>query len=537
MTTTILATDLITTRPLFGFATGDTFVITANTQLVSTEVGYLYGSGSGVDVTIDGYVWLRGNERDILGVAVAATPVRFAGNDTITFGADAQITLVFDAPFGLANLALGQGSGGGPIGGTDIANYGRLTTIGGLGIDIDGGSNTISNFGTIDVRGGSFTFGSGNSDQVLNAGTLTGRNTAFGAVVTVDGSGNSINNTGTIIANGAFANGINVVAASGANTITNSGTIIASFGTGIQSTSATVILHNSGTIIGLTGVELSGPSHVIYNTGYIEGNVYFGAGTDYFRGIGGTVAGKIFGGDGADTYYTSDSNMDIVELAAGGSDTVNSTVNFRLAAEVEVLNLLGFAVTGVGNIADNTIIGNGADNRLWGLAGADSIVGGEGDDSIGGGDDNDTLVGADGDDWLRGAVGNDSLTAGGDNDTLIGAMGVDTLRGGVGDDSFVFARLSHSGTTAATSDLIADFVRGQDVIDLSGIDARTTNALPNDAFTFIGTAAFSNVAGQMRYSSAAGVTTLLMDVNGNGTADMTLRLTGTVVLTAQDFIL
>lgn len=134
-------------------------------------------------------------------------------------------------------------------------------------------------------------------------------------------------------------------------------------------------------------------------------------------------------------------------------------------------------------------------------------------------------------------MGNDSLTAGGENDTLIGAAGADTLHGGTGNDSFIFVRQTDSGATAPTSDLIVDFVRGEDVIDLAGVDARTTNGVPNDAFTFIGTAVFSNVAGQLRYGTAAGVTTLQMDVNGNGTADTIIRLTGTLTLTAQDFVL
>jgi len=126
---------------------------------------------------------------------------------------------------------------------------------------------------------------------------------------------------------------------------------------------------------------------------------------------------------------------------------------------------------------------------------------------------------------------------GGDNDTITGGTGADTLLGGTGNDRFVFLRQTDSGTFTTTSDRIADFARGQDVIDLFGIDARTTNAVPNDAFSFIGAAAFTTVAGQLRYSSAAGVTTVLMDVNGDGTADMTIRLTGTLALTAQDFIL
>jgi Ca2+-binding RTX toxin-like protein len=333
--------------------------------------------------------------------------------------------------------------------------------------------------------------------------------------------------------------GAGMVINGGTNTIRNAGTIDVTNGAFTFGGPGGDQLRNSGTITGraLDVVFTGGGGNSVVNTGHIDGNVVFGAGDDTFYGIGGTIAGTITGGGGADTYYTSDSTLTIFEISDVPLDRVYATVSFRLATNIEILRLLGSAIGGVGNASANLIVGNDEDNRLWGLAGTDNLQGLAGDDTIGGGDGNDTLQGGDGDDWLRGAVGNDSLTGGGDNDTLIGATGADTLRGGTGNDRFVFVRQSDSGSTVATSDLIADFVRGQDVIDLFGIDARTTNTVPNDAFTFIGAAAFSNVAGQMRYSTAAGVTTLQMDVNGNGTADMILRLTGTLALTAQDFVL
>ena len=49
----------------------------------------------------------------------------------------------------------------------------------------------------------------------------------------------------------------------------------------------------------------------------------------------------------------------------------------------------------------------------------------------------------------------------------------------------------------------SDFVRGTDRIDLSAIDANPGDAGGNDAFTFIGTGAFTNVAGELRYEVTA----------------------------------
>jgi Ca2+-binding RTX toxin-like protein len=459
MATTTLTTDVIGTNQTYTFSTtGDTFVLAAGTRFVADGYSYIYGTTTGINVTIDGYLWLQGDS------GVFGAPFYFGGGDRITIGADAQMVLTSSTGTdGLGQPYCGIMLGQNGIGGTDFANHGDITLLGGNGFVATGGTNVIRNYGTIDVTNGAFTFDGPGGDQLRNAGTITGK-------------------------------ALNVV---------------------------------------FTG----GGSDSVVNTGHIDGNLVFGAGADTYRGIGGTIAGTITGGGGSDTYFTSQSVMNILELGGGGTDTVYATVNFRLAANLERLYLQGFAETGIGNASGNIMAGNGGDNRLFGLGGLDSIAGFEGDDVISGGDGNDTLRGGDGDDWLRGAVGNDSLSGAADNDTVTGGLGADSMAGGTGNDRFVFVRQADGGKTVATSDLITDFTRGQDVIDLFGIDARTTNAAPNDAFTFIGAAAFTNVAGQMRYSSAAGVTTLLMDVNGNGTADMAIRLTGTLALTAQDFIL
>ena len=82
-----------------------------------------------------------------------------------------------------------------------------------------------------------------------------------------------------------------------------------------------------------------------------------------------------------------------------------------------------------------------------------------------------------------------------------------------------------------------DFTRGEDIIDLSRIDANANNALANDAFIFIGAAAFSNVAGQMHAIQVAGNTFIEMDVNGDSVADCVIQLSGLFTLNAGDFVL
>ena len=120
-----------------------------------------------------------------------------------------------------------------------------------------------------------------------------------------------------------------------------------------------------------------------------------------------------------------------------------------------------------------------------------------------------------------------------------GLLGNDLMRGDLGIDVFVFSSVGHAGKTNATADRIPDFTRTADLIDLSASDARQTSTTANDAFAFIGTAVFSNVAGQLRYLIDVPTTTtyVQMDVNGDSVADSIIRLTGQIALQAGDFIL
>jgi Ca2+-binding RTX toxin-like protein len=129
---------------------------------------------------------------------------------------------------------------------------------------------------------------------------------------------------------------------------------------------------------------------------------------------------------------------------------------------------------------------------------------------------------------LDGGAGADLLRGLGQADTLIGATGADI---------FDFDALSDSAPGAG-ADTILDFLAGFDKIDLSTIDARA-NVGGNQAFTFLGSAVFSGVSGQLRVDNAsvAGQTLVLGDVNGDSAADLQINLIGNVALTAGDFFL
>jgi Ca2+-binding RTX toxin-like protein len=103
-------------------------------------------------------------------------------------------------------------------------------------------------------------------------------------------------------------------------------------------------------------------------------------------------------------------------------------------------------------------------------------------DSITGSNARDDLFGGLGNDTLRGQDGNDRLFAEQGDDILFGGLGNDTLYGGTGNDQFVLEYFDYS-TLTFNQDLVADFVKGQDKIDLRTIgisDYNTILLLTND---------------------------------------------------------
>lgn len=117
---------------------------------------------------------------------------------------------------------------------------------------------------------------------------------------------------------------------------------------------------------------------------------------------------------------------------------------------------------------------------------------------------------------------------------MTGGSWQDILTGGAGADLFIYLAIYASGATAALCDTISDFQSGTDKIDLGALDAYTLVA-GNGAFTFIGGAAFTDIAGQLRYAAATGQ--LLGDFNGDSVADFRLDLLNLTTLTAADLIL
>ncbi|WP_075289979.1 calcium-binding protein [Pararhizobium arenae] len=166
-----------------------------------------------------------------------------------------------------------------------------------------------------------------------------------------------------------------------------------------------------------------------------------------------------------------------------------------------------------------------------------NVTGSQLADTLVGGSKADTLKGGAGNDVLRGGKGADALYGGKGNDTLIGGAFADYMAGGSGSDRFVYEIKSDSiGYNEFYTDVIADFMRGQDKIDLSLIDA-SSSKYGDQGFTFKGTLPFSGSAGELRYYVADAGIVVLADTNGDGLDDMRIHLVDLKALSISDFIL
>jgi chitinase len=141
----------------------------------------------------------------------------------------------------------------------------------------------------------------------------------------------------------------------------------------------------------------------------------------------------------------------------------------------------------------------------------------------------DTLTGAGGADTLSGLGGRDMLEGGAGNDRLAGGTLADMLTGGAGADRFVFA----VGETGM--DTITDFNAldgGADEGDLLLINAAVVGT-----FAYRGSAGFTG-GGDNSEARVSG-SNLLVDVNGDAKADISIRLSGLTTasqLTVDDFL-
>jgi Ca2+-binding RTX toxin-like protein len=269
----------------------------------------------------------------------------------------------------------------------------------------------------------------------------------------------------------------------------------------------------------LTGTgAINGTGNELANliTGNGAANVLSGAaGIDTLNGgdgndiLDGGVGGDLlFGGLGDDFIYVESIDDIVTEYAGEGIDTVSSSINYALTANVENLNLTGGA-NGTGNGLDNFIVGNSGSNRLDGGAG------------------NDKLIGGDGIDYFTGGAGADTFV-----DQINTTPKVQTKLGNL---SF---------------DYVLDFQSGVDKIDLSGIDANL-GKFGDQAFTWGGSGKNAGELTFKTYASVNGaenalgidledhsgpVTIVFGNVDSGKDADFALVLFSTASVSSGDFL-
>lgn len=260
---------------------------------------------------------------------------------------------------------------------------------------------------------------------------------------------------------------------------------------------------------------------------YIDGNV----GNDVlFDNFGNdTVMGGLgddrFIVDAGNDYHEGGPGIDTVDLRNVYSSVFGSYVASYAGVRID---LASTSAQDLGPLGIDHFVGF---ENAWGTSGSDSICGNADANSLHGGDA--------GNDILMGRSGADTLVGGRGADTVAGGIGADVIYAGFEDradgscDIIQYAALDESGTAAQTRDVIHGFVRGQDRIDLSRIDANPFK--PGDqAFKVV--QEFTSVVGEVRIDYSKADTIIAVDGDQDFYVDMTIFVRG-VHLGAADLLL
>ncbi|MFM2158798.1 MAG: hypothetical protein RLZZ124_1272, partial [Cyanobacteriota bacterium] len=139
-----------------------------------------------------------------------------------------------------------------------------------------------------------------------------------------------------------------------------------------------------------------------------------------------------------------------------------------------------------------------------------------------------TLQGLAGDDDLQGGLSRDILNGGLGDDSLDGGLGADRITGGRGSDVIVYRRVDESTPDDTDTVTLDRFDR----FDLRALDGDSALA-GQQTFQFIGSQAFSGVAGELRATRSL----LAADTDGDRQADLLIKLKGNVLLDSSNLLL
>ncbi len=313
----------------------------------------------------------------------------------------------------------------------------------------------------------------------------------------------------------------------------------ASPGLDLVQSSISYVLPTNVDSLSLSGTaSLNGTGNSLANT--LTGN----AGNNVLDGKAG--ADSMIGGAGNDTFVVDNVGDVVTELSGEGTDLVQSSVTFTLAATLESLVLTGTsAINGTGNALANALTGNSAVNTLSGGLGNDLLDGGAAADTLKGGAGDDTYIidhpgdvitelAGEGIDTAKSSVtytiggnveglvltgvgaingtgnaSNNVLTGNTGNNTLSGGAGADTMKGGLGNDTYlvdalgdVVTELASEGTDWVQTALTYTLGANVENLTLTGATAinGTGNALNN---TLIGNSR-KQCAGRWRWRRYTG---------------------------------
>ena len=564
------------------------FTLGANVEeLDLTGLADLNGSGNALGNRIVGNVGAnlldgRAGDDTLIGGGGDDIYVVDAWNDQIVEAGGQGIDLVRAwASYALAgNVEILMLMGGGSFDGigntqdnTIFGNAGANALDGGAGDDVligGAGNDTYyvnsANDQVIEAAGGGadrvFTSVSHVLGANVEALTLTG-------FANLSGTGNALDNTiiGNARANALDGGAGNDVLTGGSGndvyTVDSVGDrVVEVAGEGVDQVQASVSYRlgaNIETLILIGIADINGVGNDLANT--IIGN----AGANVLNG--GAGDDTLIGGAGDDIYIVDSSQDRVIETANGGVDWIRCTGDYELGDNEENLMLIDNMVITLltGNSLDNIIVGNSGFDWIHGGAGNDTLIGNAGRDLLRGESGNDIMLGGAGDDQydvestgdlvkelagegidlvhsyvnykltdnvenlslegyenIRGtgnALDND-IVGNSRNNILCGSGGADRLTGDTGTDWFLFV------STSDGLDTITDFNRSEG-------DKLVFHGLQHGTFAYIGGSAFT-AGGHSEARFAGGQ--VFVDTDGNGSADITVHLTGISYLQASDFV-